>query len=57
MLSSLKKMYMISFIKAPANEKIKPSQAQPNMEYLELVSGGHTLFSGPDGKDTFRRQN
>ena len=52
MLSSLGKMYMIGFFRAPANEKIKPGKAQPNMEYLELVSGGHTLFSGPDGKNT-----
>ncbi|MBR2440765.1 MAG: helix-turn-helix transcriptional regulator [Lentisphaeria bacterium] len=52
MLSHLKKMNMIGFFKAPANEKINPGKALENMEYLELVSGGHTLFSGPDGKNT-----
>lgn len=52
MLKHLKKLEMISFFKAPANEKINPGKASENMEYLELVSGGHTLFSGPDGKNT-----
>lgn len=52
MLNHLRKMEMIGFFRAPANEKIKPGRSAENMEYLELVSSGHTLFSGPDGKNT-----
>ena len=52
MQQHLKKLVMISFFKAPAHEKLRPAYTSENLEYLELVTGGHTLFSGPDGKNT-----
>jgi AraC-like DNA-binding protein len=51
MIKHLKEL-QISFFQAPEHKKIKPYHVLKNMEYLELITGGHTLFSGPDGKNT-----
>lgn len=52
MLRHLKRLEMVSFFKAPAHEKLRPGCSSDTLEYLELVSDGHTFFSGPDGKNT-----
>ena len=52
MMDHLKKLQLISFFKAPLNARIGSVKTAENVEYLELVTDGHVLFSGPDGKNT-----
>ena len=42
----------VAFFSAPRNAKIKPQYVQEEEEYLELITDGHTLFPGPNGKNT-----
>lgn len=44
--------FWVGFFSAPPATKIRPNYVGENTEYLELVTAGHTLFSGPEGKNT-----
>ncbi len=52
MLQHLKRITSVVFFKAPAYKKLRPVTIEKNMECLELLSGGHVFFAGPDGKNT-----
>ena len=52
MLKHLIRLELLAYFKAPSERKIKPIRVTKRKEYLELVTGGHVLFSGSDGKDT-----
>ena len=52
MLEHLKRLELLTHFKAPSHRKISPIRVTKRKEYLELVTGGHVLFPGSDGKDT-----